>query len=110
MLYLDIQYIFLQENVQAGLQTPPIDLVSHLIHDVKLKYSAATLLGTTIMSVKFSFLFFFRDLVRQQKKLMRWWRCTLFLQIPAAPVMMFSNLMSCPYTDERITGQHPCLA
>ena len=105
VLYFDIPYIYLQENVEAGLRTPPPDLVSQLIHSVKLQYSAATLLGTAIMGVKFSFLFFFRALIQQQKTMMKWWWCILALLIPTTPILMFSDFIACPYTDERIIGQ-----
>lgn len=104
MLYLDLPYIYLQENVEAGLRATPADLVSQLIHSEKLQDTATTLLGTTIISVKFSFLFFFRDLLRQQKKMLAWWWCIFVFLIPTAPILMFSNLISCSYFDERILG------
>ena len=105
MLYIDIPYIYLQEDVEAGLRTPPADLVSQLIHSVKLQYAATTLLGTTIMSVKFSFLFFFRDLLKQQRKMLIWWWCIFVFLLPTAAILMFSNIIACPYSDEKILGQ-----
>ena len=105
ILYFDIPYIYLQEDVEAGLQMPPSNFIAQLIHSVKLQYPAATLLGTAIISVKFSFLFFFRALIRQQKKMEIWWWCIFGVLIPTAPMVMFSSLMSCPYTDKRILGK-----
>ena len=105
MLYFDIPYIYLQENVEAGLQAPPPDLAAQLIHSIKLQYSAATLLGAATMAVKFSFLFFFRPLIRQQKRLMRWWWCILALLMPTLPILLFSDFISCPYTDDRVLGE-----
>lgn len=102
VLYLDLPYIYLQENVEARLRAAPADLVSQLIHSEKLQDTATTLLGTTIISVKFSFLFFFRDLLRQQKRMLAWWWCIFVFLIPTAPILMFSNLISCSYFDERI--------
>lgn len=104
ILYLDIPYIFLQENVEAGTEAPPSNLKSLLVHSAKLQYAAATLLGTAIMSVKLCFLFFFRGLARKQKRLMMWWWLTLAIFIPSAPFIMFSSFMSCPYFDDRILG------
>lgn len=102
LIYLDLPYIYLQENVEAGLRAAPADLVSQLIHSEKLQDAATTLLGTTIISVKFSFLFFFRGLLRQQKKMLVWWCCIFVFLIPTTAILMFSNFISCSYFDERI--------
>ena len=104
VLYLDLPYIYLQENVEAGLHAAPADLVSQFIHSEKLHDAATTLLRTTIISVKFSFLFFFRGLLRQQKKMMLWWWCILVFLIPTAAFPMFSDFISCSYFDERTFG------
>lgn len=105
VLYFDLPYIYLQENVEAGLRAAPADIVPQLIHSEKLQDAATTLLGTTIISVKFSFLFFFRDLLRQQKRMLIWWWCIFVFLIPTTAVLMFSNLISCSYFDERIFGE-----
>lgn len=104
VLYLDLPYIYLQENVEAGRRAAPEDFVAQLIHSEKLQDAATTLLGTTIISVKFSFLFFFRGLLSQQKKMLLWWWCILVFLIPTAAIVMFSNFISCSYFDERIFG------
>ena len=104
VLYLDLPYIYVQENVEAGLRAAPADFVSQLIHDEKLQDAATTLLGTTIMSVKFSFLFFFRHLIPQQKKMMVWWWCIFVLLIPTTAILIFSDFIACSYFDERIFG------
>ena len=104
MLYLDVPYIYLQEDVEAGLRAAPVDLVSQLVHDEKLQDAATTLLGTTIMSVKFSFLFFFRHLIQRQKKLLIWWWCNFGFLIPTAAIVIFSDFIACPYSDARILG------
>ncbi|KAK3171317.1 hypothetical protein OEA41_003401 [Lepraria neglecta] len=102
VLYFDIPYIYLQEDVEAGLRAPPANLVEQLIQDEKLQDATAVLLGTAVVSVKFSFLFFFRGLIRQQKRLMMWWWCILVVLIPTAAILMFSSFMSCPYFDQEI--------
>ncbi len=104
VLYFDIPYIYLQEDVEAGLRAPPANLIPQLLRDEKLQDAAATLMGLTISSVKFSFLFFFKSLVKQQRKMMIWWWCICILLIPTTAILMFSNLMACPYFDERIIG------
>ena len=105
MLYLDVPYLYLQEDVEAGLRAAPADLVPQLIHDEKLQNAATTLLGTTIMSVKFSFLFFFRHLIQRQKRLLIWWWCNFAFLIPTAAIVIFSDFIACPYSDARIFGQ-----
>ena len=103
-LYLDLPYIYLQENVEAGLRAAPADFVSQLIHSEKLEDTAWTLLGTTVVSVKFSILFFFRGLLRQQKKMLVWWWCVFVFLIPTAAIVMFSGFIACPYFDQRVLG------
>ena len=107
VLYFDIPYIYLQEGVEAGLRTAPANLIPQLLRDEKLQDAASTLLGVTITSVKFSFLLFFKSLLKQQRKIIIWWWCIFVFLIPTAAVLMFSNLISCPYFDERIFGLSP---
>ena len=104
VLYFDIPYIYLQEGVEAGLRPAPADLIPRLLRDEKLQDAASTLLGVTITSVKFSFLMFFKSLLRQQRKLIIWWWCICISLIPTAAILMFSILISCPYFDERVFG------
>ena len=107
VLYFDIPYIYLQEDVEAGLRADTANFIPQLLQDEKLQDTAATLLGLAISSVKFSFLFFFKSLSKQQRKMMIWWWCICILLIPTAAILMFSNLVSCPYFDERIFGLSP---
>ncbi|KAL2037823.1 hypothetical protein N7G274_009548 [Stereocaulon virgatum] len=102
VLYFDVPYIYLQEDVEAGLRVPPADFVSQLLHDQKLQNAAASLLGTAIASVKLSFLFFFKGLLRQQQRMTMWWWCILVLLVPTTAILIFSDLMSCPYFDQQI--------
>ena len=104
VLYFDIPYIYLQEDVEAGLRAAPANLIPQLLRDEKLQDAASTLLGVTISSVKFSFLLFFKSLLRQQRKLIIWWWCICISLIPTAAILMFSIFISCPYFDERIFG------
>ena len=107
VLYFDISYIYLQEDVEAGLRAAPANLVPQLLRDEKLQDAAATLLLVTINSVKFSFLLFFKSLLKQQRKMMIWWWCICILLIPTSAYLIFSTLISCPYFDERVLGLSP---
>ncbi|KAL8796095.1 MAG: hypothetical protein Q9195_001427 [Heterodermia aff. obscurata] len=61
--YVDIPYIYLQEDVQAGIRMPPPDFIQQLLRSVKIQDAAVVLLSSTLLSVKLSFLFFFRQLL-----------------------------------------------
>ena len=104
MTYLDIPYIYLQQNVQSGAQAPPADLIQQLLKSVKIQDAAVVLLSVTIFAVKLSFLAFFRSLIRRLRKLEIWWWCVLAVVIPSSIVLVCSNFITCPYFDERILG------
>lgn len=100
MTYVDTPKFYLEENVEAGLESPPPNFKSLLILGEKLEDAVTSLLGVTIVSVKFSFLFFFRALLRQQKKMMLWWWCIFVLLIPAAFLMIFAIFIVCAYWNQ----------
>lgn len=113
MTYLDIPYIYLQQNVQSGARAPPSDFIRQLIHSVKIQDAAVVLLSSTIFAVKLSFMVFFRSLIRRLKKLEIWWWCVLFIVVPSSVMLVVSNFITCGYFDERILGKSrpgPCLS
>ncbi|KAL8727524.1 MAG: hypothetical protein Q9166_005995 [cf. Caloplaca sp. 2 TL-2023] len=105
MTYLDIRYIYLQQNVGAGIQAPPADFVQQLIRSVKIQDSAVVLLSATVFAVKLAFLALFHSLIRRLKKLEIWWWCVLAIVIPSSIILVCSNFISCAYFDERILGK-----
>ncbi|KAL8767211.1 MAG: hypothetical protein Q9209_006216 [Squamulea sp. 1 TL-2023] len=107
MTYIDIPYIYLQQNVGAGTQAPPADFVQQLIKSVKIQDSAVVLLNVTIFAVKLAFLAFFRGLIRRLKKLEMWWWCVLAIVVPSSIILICSNFISCAYFDERILVRDP---
>ncbi|CAD6590909.1 MAG: hypothetical protein ASARMPRED_005103 [Alectoria sarmentosa] len=102
MTYVDVPHFYLEENVEAGLASPPANFIPLLILGEKLEDAVTSLLGVTIVSVKFSFLFFFRALLRQQKKLMVWWWCIFAMLIPTAFLMIFAIFIVCAYWNQEI--------
>ncbi|KAL8750839.1 MAG: hypothetical protein Q9199_006822 [Rusavskia elegans] len=102
MTYLDVPYIYLQQNVQAGTQAPPADFIQQLLKSVKIQDAAVVLLSATIFAVKLAFLAFFRGLIRRLKKLEIWWWCVLVIVIISSIVLICSNFITCPYFDQRI--------
>ena len=109
LTYVDIPYIYLQQNVQSGAEAPPADLVQQLIKSVKIQDSAVILLSTAIFAVKLSFMIFFRSLLRRVKNMMIWWWFVLIVVIPSTLVLICSNFISCSYYDERILGGSSCV-
>ena len=106
MTYLDIPYIYLQQNVQAGSQAPPADFIQQLLTSVKIQNAAVVLLSTTVFAIKLAFLAFFRGLIRRLKKLEIWWWCVLVIVILSSIFLICANFIACPYYDERILGRH----
>ncbi|KAL8984580.1 MAG: hypothetical protein Q9205_001497 [Flavoplaca limonia] len=102
MTYLDIPYIYLQQNVQAGSQAPPADFIQQLLTSVKIQNAAVVLLSTTVFAIKLAFLAFFRGLIRRLKKLEIWWWCVLVIVILSSIFLICANFITCPYYDKRI--------
>ena len=105
MVYIDCPYLYTQVSVESGVQAPPANFIQQLINDQKTQDAAAVLLSVTIVSVKFSFLFFFRHLLRRLKGLNIWWWCVLAVHVPTAVVMVCSSFMSCPDFGARVLGK-----
>ena len=103
--YIDMPRWYLQEYVAAGLAIAPPDYIPYLIYGERLEDAVTSLIGATIISIKFSFLFFFRGLLRQQRKLLIWWWCIFTVLIPTAFIMIFAIFVVCAYWNQEIFGQ-----
>ena len=66
--------------------------------DLNFLTATAVMVGMGPFLVKWTFLFFFRQLIRRNKKLETWWKCVLGALIVGSPVAVFSNFISCPAT------------
>ena len=73
--------------------------------NIVIAAAGATITWVTIFAVKFSFLFFFRTLVRRLKKLTIWWWFILAVMIPAAVTDIAAIYMGCPQVS---SGQWYC--
>ncbi|KAM0795151.1 hypothetical protein BDR22DRAFT_920939 [Usnea florida] len=100
--YIDMPRWYLQEYVAAGLAIAPPDYIPYLIYGERLEDAVTSLIGATIVSIKFSFLFFFRGLLRQQRKLLIWWWCIFAVLIPTAFIMLFAIFVVCAYWNQEI--------
>lgn len=105
-IFVDLPYVFLQVQVEAGEQPAPPHFVEKLVESQKTQYAAVIFLATTIFAVKFSFMFFFKQLLPRTKKwYMWWWRFVFALLVPSALLFMFSDFVSCPYFGEDILSK-----
>lgn len=93
-LFLSTQTPDFPSNFQALL-----DFLEHRFHKTSAAY--LILAHTTIFSVKFSFLFFFRILVRRVQKMIIYWWTILGIMIFAWVVTLLVDILPCPYFDIR---------
>ena len=105
MIYVATSHFYTQEEVAAGLKSPPPNFLSYIITNEKYSDAITSLLGAAIVSVKFSFLFFFRALLRRQKKMMVWWWCIFAIMIPTAVLMVFAFFIICAYWNQDVFGK-----
>lgn len=108
LIFTALPYNQTEVNVGAGIEAPPPDLVHRLDMDVKYQDSGVVLLNAAIYFVKFSFLFFFRLLLRNTGKLKIWWWCVFIFTIPCMVICMCTNFMVCPAFGDRIMGKSSC--
>ena len=105
-MYVNIPFAYMQEQVEARVQSPPANFMEALVVDQKTQNAAVVLLGVALFSVKFSFLFFFRILLQRTKKWYVWWWWTVFaILIPSSAIFIFSDFIACPYTGEAILSE-----
>lgn len=69
-------------------------------------YVAEAFAWITIFSVKFSFLFFFRNLIKGVPSLRVMWWCTLAITIPVACVSVVADAIVCPYAPDELLCAH----
>ena len=73
------------------------DYLYQVIEDEKLQAISTVLFWATIFAVKFSFLAFFKGLIKGVGRLDWWWWFIFVMTIPAAAICMCVNFIACPY-------------
>ena len=106
ILYINVPYIYLQLNVEAGVQAPPADFLQQLLYDERLQNAVTVLILTALFSVKWAFLFFFRCLIGRTDWLRAWWWTVLAILIPGTVFGTFTNIIACPYSGPSILGMY----
>ena len=69
-----------------------------------IAYLPEDLAWTTVFAVKFSFLFFFLNLIRRLRNLKILWWCVLVVCVPVAIVCICMPYMVCPYLGKSALG------
>ncbi|MCJ1350998.1 MAG: hypothetical protein MMC33_000980 [Icmadophila ericetorum] len=95
LLYSSIQGVYAVLNIELGNEAPPMDFVQQLILIEKINAAASVFLWLAIFGVKFSFLFFFRQLVRNVRPYIVWWWCVFAVLIPSWVVCMCAQFIGC---------------
>ena len=113
LTYADIPYLYTQVQVESGVEAPPPDFIQQLVNDEKTLHPATLFLRVAIFSVKFSYLFLFRSLIRGHRRLLIWWWCVCAILVPATGFCLFTEFVSCPAFGASVVGKrnpfgYPC--
>ena len=87
--------VYLQ--VEAGLGTIPFnpDSIGVYLMGDKLYLAASTLIWASLFSIKFSFMFFFQNLVRRVRKVEIYWWAVMAILVSSAMVNIFFGFFMC---------------
>ncbi|MCJ1464989.1 hypothetical protein MMC07_003604 [Pseudocyphellaria aurata] len=104
LLYACADSLFLNEALITRPSTVvlPPDYLNRLSRSHKLDYAYIILTFTSIFAVKFSFLFFFRILVRRIHKMSVYWWVAVTVTTVAWVFCVLEPFIFCPYFDERL--------
>ena len=75
--------MFTQIDVEVGVQAPPADLMQQLVLDQRYQDTATVFTWTALYAVKFSFLFFFRNIISRVRNLNIIWWCVFVVVVLA---------------------------
>ena len=98
MLYSNLPFLYEEFDVSVDLAALTPAFVAALPANQKIQNAAVILLNITIWCVKFVFLFFFRNLIRNVRSLEIWWWCVFVILVLSIPIGVFFVLVACPYT------------
>lgn len=103
LLYMFADSLFLDEALvtRPSLAIIPPDFENQLFRFHKISDAYLVLTYTSIFAVKFSFLFFFRVLVRRVHKMVVYWWIVVAVTAVAWIVCSISIFLPCLYFDER---------
>lgn len=100
-----IPSLYFFAKVILGHALPPKNSLQEAIHYSIYGTIGEVLCWTTIFAVKFSFLFYFRSLVRRLHNLTILWWCTFVILTPVAITMILGTFIVCPYVGSELLSK-----
>lgn len=107
LFYVFIGDYFLLRAISEGRALPPSDLIQKITDVATYALVAELLCWTTIFSVKFSFLLYFRALINRLPRVEVWWWIILVVFIPIAAIMIPGTFIVCPHTGPSVLCESP---
>ena len=108
LAWVELPYTTYLETLTLGTVTEAFsvsDFVDNLDNEVKLSDASDAMLNACNYSVKLSFLFFFKGLLRRLRELMIWWWCVLVYVILAGLAAILATAAVCPASGIAILGE-----
>ena len=106
--YYIITPLYDDTKLSTGLETPSRQVLESSQQQAatgsRIAYAAQFLAWTTIFSVKFSFLLYFRTLIKRLHTLIVLWWFVLIFCIPVACIAVCVPFIECPYMGNSIMG------
>ena len=97
--------LYLAEQVEAGIAAPSLSFLEGFAHIANIAYAAEVLAWVTIYTVKFSFLFYFRSLIKRIPKIRTLWWTVFIFCIPTAAIAISAPFIECPHVGAEVIGK-----
>ena len=105
LLFVAVQSNYNSEKKAVDPNANPIELLNDAVHGTQLVLAADVFLWLTVYAIKFSFLFFFRQLVDRLHGLTIWWWVVFSLLLPMGILNATTNFIACPHLDNYHIGE-----
>ena len=97
LFFVALPGLYLIEAITVGRTFPPLNVFQIAVDTSTWAFAGINMVWTAIFAVKFSFLFYFRTLVKRMHGMQIWWWCVFCFCVPVAFTNIFGDFMICPY-------------
>ena len=97
LFYASVSELYMLEGIVTGKVLPPSNPFQRAVDTATYATTALVVGWTAIFAVKFSFLFYFRTLIKRMHNLTVWWWCVFVVCVPVAFTNIFGTFIVCPY-------------
>lgn len=94
--------LYTVQAVSEGKTLPPPNFIHTIENEATYVQIAELLSWTAIFSVEFSFLFYFRALVKRLYKMEAWWWFTFVTFIPITAISISGAFIVCPHAGSSV--------